>query len=141
MCNKWQPNVEFLMNGEIKDEGFLSVSKSDINIRFFFTMLRNYIASATLMGIGDIYLSTETIHVFDMVSIPEWFNSLLGGSVMLTGFVLCLINIYQSSLVLKQIKINQFISLLLVTYLSFAGLLVILGVERRLMQALQLALK
>lgn len=104
-------------------------------------MLRNYIAAATLMGIGDIYIKSEAVHVFDMLTLPEWFNLILGGSVMLTGFVLCLINIYQSTLVLKQIKINQLLSLCVVTYFCFAGLIVVLGVERRLMQALQLALK
>lgn len=129
------------MSSDAKEEGFLSVGVSDINMRFFFTMLRNYIASATLMGVGDIYIKTENIHVFDMLALPEWFNVILGGSVMFTGFALCLINIYQSSLVLKRVKINQFLSLCVVTYFCFAGLIVVLGVERRLLQALQITLK
>ena len=122
------------------DEGFLEVSKSDLNVKFFFTMLRNYIASATLMGVGDIYMKTEALHVLDFIVVSEWINTFLGGSVMAAGLVLCLINVYQSYLVLKGMGINRLIGAFLVAYLSVAGLIVIIGVERRLLTALQLVL-
>ncbi len=124
-----------------KSYGFLDVSKSDLNIKFFFTMLRNYIASATLMGVGDIYMKTEALHVLDFIVVSEWINTFLGGSVMAVGLILCLINVYQSYLVLKGMGINRLISAFFVTYLSVAGLIVIIGVERRLLTALQLVLK
>jgi len=104
-------------------------------------MLRNYIASATLMGVGDIYIQTEALHIFDKIVVYEWVNKLLGGSIMFTGFMLCMINVYQSYLVLKKMNFNRVISFFVVGYLSIAGLIVIIGVERRLLQALQLVLK
>lgn len=128
-------------NVSTKPVGFFSVGKSDLNIKFFFTMLRNYIASATLMGVGDIYIQTEALHIFDKIVVYEWVNKLLGGSIMFTGFMLCMINVYQSYLVLKEMNFNRVISFFVVGYLSIAGLIVIIGVERRLLQALQLVLK
>ncbi len=124
-----------------KSDGFLDVSKSDLNIKFFFTMLRNYIASATLMGVGDIYMKTEALHVLDFIVVSEWINTFLGGSVMAVGLILCLINVYQSYLVLKGMGINRLVGAFFVAYLSVAGLIVIIGVERRLLTALQLVLK
>ena len=124
-----------------KTVSFLDISQSDLNIRFFFTMLRNYIASATLMGVGDIYMRTEALHLFDAIVVSEWINTLLGGSIMATGFVLCVINVYQSYLVLKRMGVNRMIGALVLTYLSIAGLIVIIGVERRVLTALQLVLK
>lgn len=128
-------------NVPTKPVGFFSVGKGDLNIKFFFTMLRNYIASATLMGVGDIYIQTEALHIFDKIVFYEWVNKLLGGSIMFTGFMLCMINVYQSYLVLKEMNFNRVISFFVVGYLSIAGLIVIIGVERRLLQALQLVLK
>lgn len=128
-------------NVSTKPVGFFSVGKGDLNIKFFFTMLRNYIASATLMGVGDIYIQTEALHIFDKIVVYEWVNKLLGGSIMFTGFMLCMINVYQSYLVLKEMNFNRVISFFVVGYLSIAGLIVIIGVERRLLQALQLVLK
>ena len=121
--------------------GFLDISKDDLNIKFFFTMLRNYIACASLMGVGDIYLKTEALHVLDFIVFAEWINILLGGSIMATGFILCFINVYQSYLVFKGIGINRLLAALAVGYLSVAGLIVIIGVERRLLTALQLVVK
>lgn len=124
-----------------KTASFLDISQSDLNIRFFFTMLRNYIASATLMGVGDIYMRTEALHLLDAIVVSEWINALLGGSIMATGFVLCVINVYQSYLVLMRMGVNRMIGALVITYLSIAGLIVIIGVERRVLTALQLVLK
>lgn len=120
---------------------FFGISKGDVNIKFFFTMLRNYIASATLMAIGVIYMSTEKLHLFDSIITAEWINQTLGWSLILTGMGLCIVNIYQSHLVLKALGLPRLIGLLLMSYLSFAGLIVIIGVERRLLQALELIAK
>lgn len=121
--------------------GFFDIGSNDVNIKFFFTMLRNYIASATLMAIGVIYLSTEKLHLFDSIITAEWINQILGWSLILTGLGLCCVNIYQSHLVLRALGLPRVLGLLIMTYLSFAGLIVIIGVERRLLQALELIAK
>lgn len=120
---------------------FFDIRDTDVNIKFFFTMLRNYIASATLMAIGVIYMSTEKLHLLDTLITAEWINVVLGWSLILTGLFLCLVNIYQSHLVLKALGLPKILGLLVMSYLSFAGLIVIIGVERRLLQALELLVK
>ena len=82
---------------------FFEINASDVNIKFFFTVLRNFIASATLMAIGVMYISTEKLHLFDTIVNIEWINLVFGWSLIATGMFLCLANIYQSS----SVRLNR----------------------------------
>jgi|GEM_PF-4076159 len=120
---------------------FFEINASDVNIKFFFTVLRNFIASATLMAIGVMYISTEKLHLFDTIVNIEWINLVFGWSLIATGMFLCLANIYQSFLVFKELGLPKFLGVIFITYLSFASLIIIFGVERRILDALQIATK
>lgn len=120
---------------------FFEINASDVNIKFFFTVLRNFIASATLMAIGVMYISTEKLHLFDTIVNIEWINLVFGWSLIATGMFLCLANIYQSYLVFKALGLPKFLGVIFITYLSFASLIIIFGVERRILDALQIATK
>jgi hypothetical protein len=108
----------------------IKIKAEDISLKFIFDNIKNYVTAGTVFFVGFYLLRDRIIHAYKYYSEERLFDSLLlianifpGLFFVMVGIVLHMLNYFQTTWALKDMKISNKYHYILMVFLYFSTII------------------